>query len=83
MPKLKRVNGLPYAAVLAEVLNRENRPNAIVGGGAGSGLGPGHMTTLTSFNVSAIQNLHIESPQTMPQSSDKDMNTQEKKELYQ
>ena len=38
----------------------------MVGGGAGSGLGPGHMaTTLTSFNVSAIAINHplsLESP---------------------
>ena len=49
-----------------ELLQIENncQTKAVVGGGAGSGLGPGHLaTTLTSFNVSAIANpLSIESP---------------------
>ena len=77
MPKLKRVNSLPFSTVLNEILNRENRSNAIVGGGAESGLGPGHLTTLTSFNISAIHNLAVESPANMPQSCEKDMNALE------
>ena len=63
MPKLKRVNSMPLQSVLQEVQDAESIPNALVGGGAGSGLGPGHMTTLTSFNISAIHNNQIESPQ--------------------
>ena len=48
--------------MLQEILDAENGPNAIVGGGAGTGLGPGHMATLTSFNISAIHNNLVESP---------------------
>ena len=58
-----------------------NRP--VVGGGAGSGLGPGLLaTTLTSFNVSAIANpLSIESPEEENQNDD--ISPMEKQELYQ
>ena len=56
-------------------------PNALVGG---TGLGTGHMTTLTSFNVSAIDNnLHqVESPNGFRNQFDNDINSQEHNELY-
>ena len=60
---------------------------AIVGGGAGSGIGPGHLATtmLTSFNVSAIDLNHplsLESPAGEP-IYENDINAQEKQEIYQ
>ncbi len=72
-------------------MEREGRGNAVVGGGAGSGLGPGHLaTTLTSFNVSAIANpMSQESPSVHHHNEDVvepyqlDINTQEKHEIYQ
>jgi len=61
-------------------MQQESRSNAVVGGGAGSGIGPGHMaTTLTSFNVSAIANpMSIESPEQNKNLYDNDINAQEK-----
>lgn len=71
-------------------MEREGRGNAVVGGGAGSGLGPGHLaTTLTSFNVSAIANpMSQESPsvhhnEDVVEPYQLDINTQEKHEIYQ
>jgi len=56
-PRIKRINSMPSQDVYKELLEKEGRSNAVVGGGAGSGLGPGHLAmTLTSFNVSAIAN---------------------------
>ena len=66
--------------IYSELMQKESRSNAVVGGGAGSGLGPGHMaTTLTSFNVSAIANpMSIESPEQNKNLYDHDINAQEK-----
>lgn len=65
--RIKRINGISAQEVFKKVFQEENNceSKAVVGGGAGSGLGPGHhATTLTSFNVSAIANpLSIESPE--------------------
>ena len=63
-------------------MQHEGRTAAVVGGGADSGLGPGHMqTTLTSFNVSAIANpMSLESDNNIYAN---DINAQEKQEIYQ
>lgn len=71
------------------MLKAENNgeTKAVVGGGAGSGLGPGHLaTTLTSFNVSAIANpMSLESPtdRTHAYHQNDDIGPLEKQELYQ
>ena len=82
--RIKRINSIPAQAVYKDLLLREGHCNAVVGGGAGSGFGLGHMaTTLTSFNVSAIANAgNCESADEMNMYGN-DINAQEKQEIYQ
>jgi len=70
---------MPSQTVYRELFEREGRSNAVVGGGAGFGLGPGYMgMTLTSFNVSAIANpTSIESPEGEHHIYENDINAQE------
>lgn len=87
-PRIKRINSIPAQNIYRDLLHSEGNCKAVVGGGAGSGIGPGHMaTTLTSFNVSAIANnpTSIESPRGtggVQIYENDDINTQEQNEIY-
>lgn len=84
--KIKRINGIAAQDILKDFYREEARGNRpVVGGGAGSGLGPGHLaTTLTSFNVSAIANpMSIDSPHECDERTQNDDISQiEKQEIY-
>lgn len=101
-PRLKRINSISIQVIYKDLMRQEATQQehkgdggaatcqAVVGGGAGSGLGPGHMaTTLTSFNVSAIALNHplsLESPGHEPNlayENNGGINAQEKQEIYQ